>query len=85
MITFTVGCLFFTKLRKKARRGLTAKEVGSQLIEDIARYQMHPDCETLLCFVYDPEGLIGNPAGIENDLSKDDGNIKVRVYIRPED
>lgn len=68
---------------KKTRSGLTGKEVGTQLIDDIARYQQHQDCETLLCFVYDPEGLIGNPRGLENDLSKDNGKIKVRVYIRP--
>jgi hypothetical protein len=68
---------------KKTRTGLGAKELGGQLIEDIARYKTHPDCETLLCFVYDPEGLIGNPRGIENDLSQDEGPIKVRVFIKP--
>jgi hypothetical protein len=68
---------------KKTRSNLKTREVGSQLIEDIARYKVHPDCETLICFVYDPEGLIGNPRGLENDLSSDDNNLKVRVYIRP--
>jgi hypothetical protein len=68
---------------KKTRSGLGAKELGGQLIEDIARYKTHPDCETLLCFVYDPEGLIGNPRGIENDLSQEDGPIRVRVFIKP--
>lgn len=68
---------------KKTRNGLTGKEIGSQLIEDIVRYKVHPDCETLLCFVYDPEGYVGNPKGLEADLSKEDGKIKVRVYIRP--
>jgi hypothetical protein len=68
---------------KKTRNGLTGKEVGSQLIEDIVRYQQHQDCEVLLCFVYDPEGFIGNPKGLENDLSKEANNLKVRVYVRP--
>lgn len=68
---------------KKTRPSLTAKEVGSQLIEDIGRYRTHPDCETLLCFVYDPEGYVGNPRGIENDLSRDEGDLKIRIYIRP--
>jgi len=67
---------------KKTRNGLTGKEIGSQLIEDIERYSKHQDCETLLCFVYDPEGIIGNPRGLENDLNRDE-NIKVRVYVRP--
>lgn len=39
---------------KKTRKGLTQKEVGEQLIIDIARYQSHPYCKTLICFVYDP-------------------------------
>jgi hypothetical protein len=67
---------------KKTRNGLTGKEIGSQLIEDIERYSKHNDCETLLCFVYDPEGIVGNPRGLENDLNRDE-NIKVRVYVRP--
>ena len=68
---------------KKARKGLGAKELGSQLIEDIARYEIHPDCDTLVCFVYDPDGRISNPRGIENDLKQDKEDLKVQVWIRP--
>jgi hypothetical protein len=68
---------------KKTRTGLGAKEIGSQLIEDIGRYKVHPDCKMLVCFVYDPEGLVGNPRGIEHDLDRLDGPMPVRVFIRP--
>ena len=68
---------------KKTRRGLADKEIGSQLIEDIGRYRVHPDCRTLVCFVYDPEGRISNPAGLESDLSRSDGDLDVRVLIFP--
>ena len=68
---------------KKTRNGLTTKELGSQLIEDIARYKVHPDCESLICFTYDPEGLIGNPRGLESDLSSDENGMNVKVIIRP--
>lgn len=68
---------------KKTRTGLAAKEVGAQLIEDIARYEAHPDCDTLVCFVYDPDGRIANPRGIENDLRRVEGGVKVEVWIRP--
>ena len=68
---------------KKARSGLGAKELGNQLIEDIARYQAHPDCVLLLCFVYDPDGKIANPRGIEKDLSRENDALHVRVTIRP--
>ena len=68
---------------KRARKGLLAKEVGDQLLVDSQRYKVHPDCKVLLCFVYDPEGLVGNPRGIENDLTRANGDMPVRVYIRP--
>ena len=54
---------------KKTRHGLADKEVGDQLIIDVDRYKEHPDCEKLICFVYDPEGRIGNPNGIMDDLN----------------
>ncbi|MEA5452083.1 hypothetical protein VB780_26145 [Leptolyngbya sp. CCNP1308] len=68
---------------KKTRPGLGAKELGSQLIEDIARYETHPNCDVLVCFVYDPDGRIANPRGIENDLRKTSGELLVEVLIRP--
>ncbi|MDY2795680.1 hypothetical protein ACEE49_00165 [[Pasteurella] aerogenes] len=69
---------------KKTRQSLKAKELGEQLIVDAVRYQSHPDCDTLICFVYDPEGIIGNPKGIENDLTREFDGIPVYTYIRPE-
>ena len=68
---------------KKTRKGLGAKEVGEQLIVDIQKYQVHQDCKSLICFIYDPEGRIANPRGLENDLNKDSNGFKVRVLISP--
>lgn len=68
---------------KMTRKGLGAKEVGTQLIDDIARYKKHPECKTLICFVYDPEGRISNPAGLESDLSDSHTDLKVIVLIVP--
>jgi hypothetical protein len=68
---------------KKGRAGLGAGEVGSELIEDIHRYRQHPDCRTLVCFVYDPEGLIVNPCGLEDDLTREEGNLSVVVIVVP--
>jgi len=68
---------------KKTRERLGDREIGTQLIEDIARYKEHPDCRTLACFIYDPEGKLGNPIGLENDLAKlstDDMNVKVFIF-----
>lgn len=68
---------------KKTRKNLGAKEVGEQLMIDIERYTAHPDCETLICFVYDPDGRVSNPAGIENDLTKNVENLRVITIITP--
>ncbi|MDP3513592.1 MAG: hypothetical protein Q8S20_12655 [Sulfuritalea sp.] len=67
---------------KKTRKGLDSKTVGNELIEDIHRYQSHPDCDALICFVYDPEGRIANPRGLENDLRRRDDKLIVEVFIR---
>ena len=66
---------------KMGRKELTAARLGDELIADIARYQSHPDCKTLWCFAYDPQGYIRNPSGLERDLSKPHGSMGVRVFI----
>lgn len=68
---------------KKTRKGLDAKKVGEELIIDISRYRVHPNCKCLICFIYDPEGRIGNPKGLENDLSSTESNFAVRVIVAP--
>jgi REase_DpnII-MboI len=68
---------------KKTRKGLAAKEVSSELIEDKHRYQSHPDCKTLICFVYDPEERVVNPRGIERDLNSSTEDFNVYALIRP--
>jgi hypothetical protein len=66
---------------KKTRPSLTEKELGTELIDDIARYKTHPSCKKLICFVYDPDGYIANPRGIEKDLSQTGGEMEVKVII----
>jgi hypothetical protein len=68
---------------KMTRKGLGDRELGKQLIEDVARYRAHPDCDRLICFVYDPEGRVQNPMGIANDLSKKEDDFEVQIRIRP--
>ena len=69
---------------KMTRPGLKDKELGEQLIIDIAKYQSHPNCKSLYCFVYDPDGIIRNPRGLEKDLEKIGGSFPVKVYVRPD-
>lgn len=69
---------------KKTRESLKDDKIGSELILDISRYKGHPDCETLYCFVYDPQSHISNPIGLENDLMKNSTqDFKVIVKIAP--
>jgi REase_DpnII-MboI len=69
---------------KKTRNGLAAKEVSDEVIIDIARYQSHQNCKTLICFVYDPDGRISNPRGVERDLMDQKyEDLDVHVLIRP--
>lgn len=68
---------------KKTRKGLKAKDVGEQLIIDSERYRAHPNCKILFCFVYDPDGWVSNPRGLENDLNRKNKEFEVKVLIVP--
>ena len=67
---------------KKTRKSMNDKILGEELIIDIEKYKKHPMCEKLLCFVYDPEGILGNPQGIMNDLNKTHVNF-AQIIIKP--
>jgi hypothetical protein len=69
---------------KMTREGLKQKELASQLLDDITRYEEHPSCKSLICFIYDPDGWIGNPSAIIADIEKGDRKIAVRVFVQPE-
>ena len=68
---------------KKTRKSMTAKDLGEQLIIDREKYKAHPDCKTLYCFVYDPDGFLRNPAGIKRDLEAGNEDF-LKVIIKPE-
>ena len=68
---------------KKTRKGLGDRELGIQLIEDRDKYKTHPSCKKLICFVYDPDGRINNPKGIQNDLNKESDEFEVEIIIKP--
>ena len=69
---------------KMTREGLSDKGIGNQLIVDIERYKNHPDCDTLICFIYDPISNIRNKKGLITDLEeKSSKQLKVMVIINP--
>ena len=68
---------------KFATENLREKRISEELIIDIKKYQTHPDCKFLYCLVYDPEGIIRNPVGFEDDLSGKHNNLPVTVLVVP--
>jgi len=68
---------------KYATSKLKDNKIGEQLIVDIERYKNHPDCENLICFVYNPNFNIKNPYGLEKDLSSKKDKLNIKVYIYP--
>ncbi|MEK6527062.1 MAG: hypothetical protein AABZ22_09330, partial [Nitrospirota bacterium] len=68
---------------KKTRPGLGAREIADQLTIDSKHYAAHPGCQTLFCFIYDPEGRIGNPRRIEADLTSVSDARTIEVLISP--
>ena len=69
---------------KMTRDGLRDKEIGDELLQDCARYKSHPDCSALVCFIYDPMGLLKNPHGLKSDIEKQsDGRLTVRAITCP--
>ena len=55
---------------KKTSKNTREKEIGEQLLVDIAKYKEYPNIRTLICFIYDPEKWIENPKGLKHDLEK---------------
>jgi hypothetical protein len=67
---------------KKTRDSMTDKKLSEELIIDIEKYQKHPDCEKIYCFVYDPDTILRNPAAIKKDLEEKHQGF-VKVFIEP--
>lgn len=68
---------------KQTRSGLTTKDLAEQIAADTARYSARPNGANFVCFVYDPDGRVGNPRGLEADLSSTEGTYRVEVIVAP--
>lgn len=68
---------------KKTGPGLNAKDLTDQLRIDAERYRSYDRCTTLLCFMYDPEGRIGNPRGLEASLASVNDLFVIDVLVAP--
>lgn len=68
---------------KMTRPGLEQRKVVEELIVDKEHYRQHPNCKTLVCFVYDSEQRLTNPDALEHDLADDEGRLVTRVVVAP--
>lgn len=68
---------------KMMRPSLAQADLVDELVIDKEHYRHHPDCQTLVCFVYDPAGRCHNPAAVEGDLSVTDGAFRVVAIVSP--
>lgn len=68
---------------KKTRAGFGAKEIADQVTADFQHAAAHPECTTLFCFVYDPDGRIGNPRQLETQLKIQRDSAVLEVLIAP--
>lgn len=68
---------------KQTRSGLTSRDIAEQIATDKAHYSGRPNGATLLCFIYDPDGRVGNPRGLEADLSTVGDTYRVEVIVAP--
>ncbi len=68
---------------KKTRPGRGPREIDYELASDAERYTTFPSCLTLFCFVYDPEGRIGDPQGLEEELRRGTGSFQIELVIAP--
>ncbi len=66
---------------KMTRETLRDDKIGEQLIVDIGRYPVRSDCQTLVCFVYDPGRYLKNPKSLEDDLSRKHDHLTVKVIV----
>jgi hypothetical protein len=46
------------------------KKISEELINDVAHYQQHNDCDSLVCFIYDPEYITQNRNGIHTGYTE---------------
>ena len=68
---------------KQTRSGLTTRDISEQVTADHDNYSARPNATTLLCFMYDPDGRVGNPRGLEADLTTSDTTFRVEVIVAP--
>lgn len=67
---------------KYARSSMTDKSLGTELLVDRDRYTGNASIEHLVCLVFDHDGILRNPRGLEKDLSRESSGDNLSVTVR---
>ncbi|WP_199440510.1 hypothetical protein [Umezawaea beigongshangensis] len=67
---------------KYTREGLTDRKLGEELIVDRDKYAAKGGVSHLICLVFDYDGRLANPRGIESDLTRDVSNEHIAVTVK---
>lgn len=72
---------------KFVRTSQHSKKVGDELRVDFESYHIHPNCEKLIAYVWDPTSLLADRSNFINDLrglrSKGSSTFTVEVMVKP--
>lgn len=64
------------------KSGIGSREIAERVTADATAFPATGH-QTLFCFVYDPDGRIGNPRGLEAELTRVSDAQIVEVFIAP--
>jgi REase_DpnII-MboI len=71
---------------KHSRKSMSDRDLADELIIDRDRYQADSRVNHLICLVFDYEGYLTNPRGLETDLERESSAeglaVTVRIYDR---
>ncbi|WP_285556096.1 hypothetical protein [Actinoplanes regularis] len=67
---------------KKARPSMSAKSLADELIVDRDRYKQEQRAKHLICLVFDYEGILQGPRGLESDLTRDSTTEGLAVTVK---
>jgi REase_DpnII-MboI len=67
---------------KKSRDSMTSKTLADELIVDRDRYTQDDRVGHLICIVFDHEGRLSNPRGLESDLSRESSAAGLAVTVK---
>ena len=66
---------------KHTRESLNSAKIGEELIVDRARFAERSDVRHLICLVFDYDGRLENPRGLEADISREMTDERTGVTV----